>query len=123
MNDIVKFLIEFGVMFIVVFLIYYFFIIRKCKKQKNYVPAEVNLIIIRYEINPKKIDLYKMVKVTSFVSVLIITFTVCVISSLFNNAKILSIIISSIASILISIICYGFIGKYYKKKSDNVEKK
>ena len=123
MNDIVKFLIEFGVMFLIVFLIYYFFIIRKCKKNKNYVPAEVNLIIIKHKINPNKIDLYKLVKVTSFVSILIITFTVCVISSLFNNTKILSIIISSIASILIAIICYDFIGKYYKKKSDNVEKK
>lgn len=114
--DYFKILLEFLGTFLIIYLLYYFFIIKKCNKDKNYVPAEVNLILILHKIDYKKIDLYKMVKVTSFVTVLIISIIITIISNFFDSALIV-IVFGTILSILISIICYNYIGYYFKNKS------
>ncbi len=113
-----KFLIEFVITFIIIYLIYYFFIIRKCKKNKKYVPVEVNLILVLHKIDYKKIDLYKMVKLVSFVSTIIISLIITLISNFFDNTIII-LIFGTLISVLIAIISYNIIGNYFKKKSLN----
>lgn len=108
--------IVFIICFIILYLIYYFFIIRKCKNKQNYVPVEVNLILMRFKINVKKIDLYKMIKVVSFITVLILSIVITFVLEISSNA-VLSLFLATIVSILIALICYEFVGRYYKRKS------
>ena len=114
--NMVKVLIEFVVSFIIVYLFYYFFIIKKCKKNKKIVPAEVNIILSLYKIDPDKIDLYQMIKVVSIVTTFIIALIITIISVFFNNTIII-IIFGTLISVLIAIIIYRIIGKHYEKIS------
>lgn len=112
-----RILIEFIVSFLVIYLIYYFIIVRKCKKNNNYVPVEVNLVLSLYKIDYKKIDLIKMVKLVNLITTFIISVIITFINNLFDS-PILVIVFGTIVSILLAIICYSFIGSYYKKISD-----
>ena len=113
----VKVLIEFVVSFIIVYLFYYFFIIKKCKKNKKIAPAEVNLILSMYEINIKKIDLYKMIKEVSFITTFILSLIITTISEFFDNT-IIVLIFGTLMSVLIAFICYRMIGKRYERISN-----
>ena len=115
--NITKVLIEFLIIFIVVYGFYYFFIIKKCKKDKKVVPAEVNLILSIYKIDVEKIDLYKMIKVVSLVTTIILSLIITIISEFFDNTIIL-LVFGTLISVLVAIICYRFIGKYYEKISN-----
>ena len=114
--DIKKVLIEFIITFIIIYVIYYFIIIKKNKKDKSMVPAEVNLILLFYKIDVKKIDIYEMVKVVSLVTTFIISTIITIISVFFDSTFIL-LIFGTLISILVAIICYRIIGRYYEKKS------
>lgn len=111
-----KTLIIFVVTFCILYAIYYFFIIRKCKKNKEFVPVEVNLILIRYHINTKKIDLYQMIKLVSLVTVTILSMVITIVLE-FSLNTFLSIIIATIVSVIFAILCYDIIGKIYKNRS------
>ena len=102
--------------FIILSLIYYFFIIKKCKKNKKYVPIEVDLILVKHRIDYNKINLYQMIKVVSIVTIFIMSVVISLISELFSNT-IMSLFIATIISIIIALLCYEMIGRYYKKKS------
>ena len=108
--------IVFVICFIILYLIYYFFIITKCKKNNKYVPAEVNLILMRYKIDIKKIDLYKMIKMVSFITVMILSIVITFILEISSNV-VFSIFFATIISIFIALISYEFVGRYYKNKS------
>ena len=119
--DIKKVLIEFVITFAIVYLIYYFLVIKRCKKNKNMVPAEVNLILAFYKINIKKIDVYQMVKVVSVVTTFIISTIITIISIFFDNTIIL-LVFGTLISILVAFICYRMIGRYYEKQSNKKKK-
>ena len=114
--NIMKVLIEFIITFLVIYLFYYFFVIRKCKKNKKVVPAEVNLILSTYQIDINKINLYQMIKVVSLVTTLILAMIITIISVFFDSTIIL-LIFCTLISVLVAIISYRIIGKYYEKKS------
>lgn len=108
--------IVFVVSFVILYLIYYFFIIKKCKKNKNYVPVEVNLILLRYRIDIKKIDLYKMVKNVSFITVFILSMVITIVLE-FSLNTVISMFMATLFSVLIALSCYEIIGRHYKIKS------
>ena len=114
--DLQKILIEFVITFLIIYLIYYFLIIKKCKKNKNYVPAEVNLVLTIHRIDYHKIDLYKMVKVVSLVTVFILSVIITLISNFFDNTIII-LIFGTLVSIVVAFIFYNLIGSHFKKKS------
>ena len=114
--NITKVLIEFSITFIVVYLFYYFIIIRKCKKDKSVVPVEVNLILLTYRIDAKKINIYGMIKVVSLVTTFILSTIITIISEFFDNTIIL-LVFGTIISVLVAIIIYRIIGRYYEKQS------
>ena len=114
--DIVKVLIEFIATFLIIYLVYYLIIIRRCKKDKKMVPAEVNLILYFYDIDIKKIDIYQMVKVVSLVTTFVISVIITIISVFFDNTIIL-LIFGALMSILVAIIFYRVIGRYYERQS------
>ena len=114
--DITKVLIEFSITFIVIYLIYYLLVIKKFKKNKKMVPAEVNLILMFHKIDIKKIDLYQMIKVVSLVTTSILSVIITVISAFFDNTVIL-LVFGTLVSLVVTIICYRIIGNYYERKS------
>ncbi len=118
--DLGKGLIEFAITFIIIYIIYYFLVIRKCKKDKKMVSAEVSIIIVMHKIDIKKVDTYQMVKVVSLITTLILSTTITLISLFFNNT-IISLIFGTLISLILAVIFYRMIGNYYKKKS--MEKK
>lgn len=114
--NIAKVLAEFVAAFVIIYLIYYFFIIKKCKKQKDYVPTEVSLILIIHKIDHKKINLYKMIRMVSLVTTFILALVVTLISNFFNNTVIV-IVFGTILSVLLAIIIYNLIGRHFKRQS------
>lgn len=116
-----KVLLQFIIVFLIIFLIYYFFVIRKCKGNNGYAPVEVNIILSRYNIDIKKIDLYKMIKQVSLVTTFILSIAITIITNLFDNI-IISILFATLLSVIIAFILYGFIGKHYEKKSKTSKK-
>ena len=119
--NMVKVLIEFVITFILIYLLYYLIVIRKCKKNKKMVSTEVGLILAFYKIDTDKIDVYQMVKVVSVVTTFIIA-TIITIISVFFDSTIILLIFGTLLSILVAIICYRIIGKYYEKKSKKSNK-
>ncbi len=118
--DIKKVLIEFIITFAIIYVIYYFLIIRKCRKNKKVVPAEVNLILYFYNIDLKKVDIYQIVKVVSVVTTFILSLIITIISVFFESTIIL-LLFGTLISIIVAIICYRMIGSYYEKKSNKKE--
>lgn len=116
-----KFVIEFFAIFLLLSLIYYFLIIRKCKNNSGYAPVEVNLILSRYNIDIKKINLYKMIKQVSFITIFILSLTISLITNFFDST-ILAILFATLLSVLLAFIIYGYIGSYYEKKSTKKQK-
>ena len=119
--DILKVLIEFVATFIIIYVIYYLLVIKKCRKNHKMVPTEVNLILMFYDIDIKKINIYQMVKVVSVVTTFIIATIITTISVFFDSTIIL-LIFGTLLSILVAIICYRIIGKNYEKKSKKSNK-
>lgn len=119
--DVKKVLIEFIITFVTVYLVYYFLVIRKCKKDKKIVPTEVNLILSFYKIDIKKINLYQMIKVVSMVTTIIISVIITIISLFFDNTIIL-LVFGTLISIVVAVICYRMIGKHYEKVSNKNKK-
>ena len=119
--EIMKVLLEFTITFIIIYTLYYFFVIKRSRKNKKMVPAEVNLILMFYEIDLKKINLYNMVKVVSLVTTFILSTIITIIGEFFDSTIII-LIFATLISILVAIICYRIIGKYYEKKSKKIKK-
>ena len=117
----VNVLTTFVVSFVIVYLSYYFFIIKKCKKDKKVAPVEVNLILSLHDIDIKKINLYQMIKVVSVVTTFIIALIITLIAELFDNTVIV-LVFATLLSIVIAFICYRIIGRHYEKISHKKKK-
>ena len=119
-----KIVIEFLIIFGIISILYYFVVIKKCKKNNQYVPAEVNLILLLHKIDVKKINLYQMIKVVCLSTSLILSLIITVISELYNNT-IISLIFGTLLSIAVALIIYRIIGNYYENisRKKNIKKK
>lgn len=101
--------------YLLVFIIYQLFIIKKAKKKNvKKRPMEVNYLISKYKLDLKKINYKKLLMIISLVSSLDISIIVTLVA-LFNN-YFLKILIALVLVIPIIMFSYSFIGKYYKKK-------
>ena len=117
MDNVFGIFIEFILTFVAVYLIYFFVVIKKNKVfDPNYVPVEVNLIVMRHKIDMKKIDYPKMLRLISLVSSLDIALIVTLVFRLVNNVY-LGILISLLIVVPISLIGYSMIGRYFEKNS------
>lgn len=115
MDGVLGFLIEFVLTFLVVYLIYFFVIIRKNKEfDPNHVPVEVNLILMKHKINMKKINYRKMLVLVSLVSSLAIALIVTLTFRYIENVF-LGIFISLLILVPITLFGYNEIGKYFAK--------
>jgi len=115
-NIYVRVLIEYLLVFLLLFIVHYIFVVRKNKKyNKDKVPLELLYLVRIYGLNIKKINYKKFVWIYSLINTFIISTVYIIIFYLLNNL-ILQIVIGVVLLILFIIICYGLLGRYYLKK-------
>ena len=116
MKDILNVILEYIISYALVFLLYYLLFIRKkTKYNKNKVPVEYYYVISLYGLKEKDIDYKKFMYMTLFVNTFIIVTTYIIVFKLLDN-WIWMVICGIVIIILLIVICYGIIGRYYQKK-------
>ena len=120
-------LLEYVVVFVLINLFYYFIISmngkktddnvskKKRKKIKRDIPVELLYIKRIYNVDIDKVDHNKFNYVYSFINAFIIT-TIYIILVYLLEGWILRIVVGIVLLILMFIICYGLLGRYYSKK-------
>lgn len=116
MKEILNIILEYIISYALVFLLYYLLFIRKkTKYNKNKVPVEYYYVISLYGLKEKNIDYKKFMYMTLFVNTFIIVTTYIIVFKLLDN-WIWMVICGIVIIILLIVICYGIIGRYYQKK-------
>ena len=121
--NLLHFIIETLIIFIAVFLFNYFVFVRKNKKLKqDEMPLELIYLSSIYGINPKKLKYRKFQYTYSFLNAFIITSTYLAVTYLIKT-MLMKVIIGIVLLILLIIICYGLLGRYYLYKEEKEELK
>ncbi len=122
MKEILNILLEYIISYALVFLLYYLIFIRKkTKYNRNKVPVEYYYLVSLYGLRQKDIDYKKFMYISGLVNTFIIVTTYIVVSKLLNKWFI-QLLCGIVIIILLIIICYGILGRYYQKKQ-NIEKR
>ena len=118
MNIYLRLTIEVLIVFTFVFLLNYFLFVRKNKKlKKDEMPLELIYLSGIYGIDPKKINFRRFQYAYSLINSFIITTTYMLVIYLVKH-MILKVIIGIAILVLLIIICYGLLGRYYIYKED-----
>ncbi len=106
--------IEYILIFLFVYFLYYVFIFRKEEKLKNYQNStEMKHLINRYRLNMKKLNLKKTVQKIALVNALIITLTLMVVDQ-FQEIW-LKILVGFATVLVLQLLTYHLLGKYLKR--------
>jgi len=112
-NIYIKITIETLIVFILVFLFNYIVFVRKNKKlKKDEMPLELIYLSHIYGIDQQKINFRKFQYTYSLINSFIITATYLSVIYLIKT-MIMKVIIGIILLILLIIVCYGLLGRYY----------
>ena len=110
-----EYVIYFILTFLLVYMISYFFIVRKAgKKIQKKVPIEVEYLIKKYNIDLKKVNYREFINTISITGSIIIAITVLIIFNIEN--LLLQLVVSFVVMIPLILIGFKLIGEYYKKK-------
>jgi len=113
MSKPLQILIEIIIVFTLIFLLNYFLFVRKNKKlKKTEMPLELIYLSGIYGIDPKKINFRRFQYAYSLINSFIITTTYMLVMYLVKH-MIFKIIIGIVILVLLIIICYGLLGRYY----------
>ena len=116
MKLILNILLDFIIAYIFVFSLYWLIFVRKKTKfDQNKVPVEFYYLISIYKLDMKKINYKKFIYASALINCFIICFTYIVVFRLVDK-WIFQLLISIVIIVLLIIICYGLLGKYYKKR-------
>lgn len=108
-------LILFVMTFLLVFIVYELFLVRKAKKDKRRKkPVEVNYLLGKYHLNIDKLNYKKLLNIISVVSAFDISLVVTIVS-LLNNFY-LQLLVGFVLIMLLIIVSYDIVGRIYKKK-------
>lgn len=106
-------LLEYIIVFVAVWIIQYFILVKQKKKyNKKKIPTELLYLEKIYHIHPAKINYQKFVYIYSLMNTFIISTIYIILMYLLEN-WILRIILGIILLVLMIIICYGCLGRYY----------
>lgn len=115
MKEVLNILLEFIIVYIVVFILYWLIFVRKkTKYNPNKVPVEFYYLVSLYRLDQNKISYKKFIYATSFINTFIIDATYMVVSKLLNK-WVWQLLVGIVVIILLIIICYGILGRYYQK--------
>ena len=121
--NLLHFIIETLIIFIAIFLFNYIVFVRKNKKlKKDEMPLELIYLSNIYGIDPKKLKYRKFQYTYSFLNAFIITATYLAVTYLIKT-MLMKVIIGIVLLILLIVICYGLLGRYYLYKEDMEELK
>lgn len=116
MKEVLSVLLEYIITYVLVFILYFFIFIRKkTKYDKNKVPVEFYYLVSLYGLDQKKINYKNFVYASGFINTFIIVTTYIIITRLLDKL-IWQIIIGIVIIVLLIIICYGVMGRYYQKR-------
>lgn len=116
MKEVLNILLEYIIAYILVFILYFFIFVRKkTKYDKNKVPVEYYYLVSLYGLNEKKINYKRFIYSTAFINTFIIVTTYIIISKLLDK-WIWQLLVGIIIIVLLIIICYGVMGRYYQKR-------
>lgn len=121
-NGMIGIILEYLIVFIIIFIINYFLYVRKKKRlNKNKVPVELYYLVSMYKLDINKIKYKEFLWTYSFINTFIIS-TIYIIVVYLVEGFIWQLLIGMVLLILLIIICYGVLGRYYQKKEgiDNV---
>lgn len=111
----IKYLIDFSILFISIYLIYVFLINRKRKTyerlKKN---SEVTLVIKRYKLDMKKIKYKRLLNNIALINSFILSFTTVIILNI--KSVFFRIIIGFIVAFILTYCMYEILGRIYKNK-------
>ena len=111
-----KIFLEYIVVFMFIWVMNYFlFIKNKLKYDKKNVPTELLYLKKIYHVNIRRINYKKFVYQYTLINSFIIT-TIYIILVYLVKGMILKIVLGVILLILMIIICYGLLGRYYLSK-------
>lgn len=115
MEKLVYELILFLISFVLVFLLYQIFIVRRAKSKKNpKEPFEVTYLVSKYKLDLKKVNYKNLLRVISIVSSFDIALVVSIIVLL--KSFILEIIVGFISILVIILVSYHLVYLIYKRK-------
>lgn len=122
MNQMLGLLIETIIVFVVILLFNYFgFVFKNRKLKKNDMPLELIYLSGIYEIDPQKVNFKSFQIIYCFVNAFIITTTYILVIYLLDH-MLLRIIFGIGLLILLIIICYGLLGRYYLYREEKLNK-
>ena len=108
-------LILFILTFLLIFIIYELFLVRKAKKDKRRKKTvEVNYLIGKYNLDINKLNYRRLLNIISVVSAFDISLVVTIVS-LFNNF-LFQLLVGFVLIMLLIIVSYDIVGRIYKKK-------
>lgn len=116
MKEILNVLLDFVISYALVFALYYLLFVRKkTKYDKNRVPVEFYYLVSVYGLDVKKINYKKFMYATAFINTFIIVATYLIVFHLVNK-WIWQLLSGIVIIILLIIILYGMLGRYYQKR-------
>ena len=116
MREVFSIIIEYIISFALVFLLYYLLFIRKkTKYNKNKVPVEYYYLVSLYKLKEKEIDYKRFMYISGLINTFIIVTTYIVVFKLLDS-WFWMLICGIVIIVLLIIICYGILGRYYMKK-------
>jgi len=122
MSELLKFVIELVIAFVVAFIFYYFVLIKQSKKlDEKKVPTEINLILRYHKMDLKMINYEALLKCVSIVTSLILSIIINIVFH-FMNSNILVVIVTLIVSLPITLVAYDMIGRYFEKQAKEKKK-
>ncbi len=122
MREVFRIIIEYIISFALVFLLYYLLFIRKkTKYNKNKVPVEYYYLVSLYKLKEKEIDYKRFMYISGLINTFIIVTTYIVVFKLLDS-WFWMFICGIVIIVLLIIICYGILGRYYMKKQ-NIERR
>ena len=108
-------LIFFIMTFLLAFIVYEIFIVRKSKKDKRRKkPIEVNYLINKYNLDIDKLNYKKLLNIISLVSAFDISLVVTIVSLLDNFY--MQLMVGFVLIMALILVSYDIVGRIYKKK-------
>jgi len=114
-----EFFINFIIIFAIVYMFYYFVSVRKARKTSKNIPIEVQYLLIRYQIDLKKIRYKKFVNSVTLVG----SFDIALVGSvvLFVKEMLFQLLFGFLLFVPIILISFWLLGKYYQNQCQKRE--
>lgn len=110
-----EFLLNFIIIFVLIYAFYYIFSVRKARRNGKKVPVEVQYLLIRYQIDLRKIRYKRFVNSVALVGSLDMALVGSVV--LFVNGIIFQLLFGLILFVPVILVSFHLLGKYYQEKS------